>query len=116
VSDKIKFEKMHYRLSEILLFNVDLEPSQISSLDSSECFIQKISILDDIVIPASVPIFHSTNGLFFIFKEISTLKKPSLTISSSLELEPDEIIKPIQTRKHRSSLAKHTRKHKLSLQ
>lgn len=113
VSNKIKFEKSHYKLFDILLFNVDLESSDISSL-SSHSFLKKISILDDIIITKSIPIFHSTNGLFFLFKEISVVKKPSLIISNNTtDFQPDEIIshKSFKTRKHRS-LVKHTRKNK----
>jgi hypothetical protein len=114
VSNNIKLEKSHYRLFDILLFNVDLEPSDISSLSSlsSNNFTKKISILDDIVIPKSIPIFHSTNALYFIFKEIPVVKKPSLVISGSEE-KLDEIVHydnlHSKTRKQRS-LVKYTRK------
>jgi hypothetical protein len=109
VSKNINLEKSHYRLFDILLFNVDLEPSDISSL-SFDNLTKKISILDDIVIPKSIPIFHSTNALYFIFKEIPVVKKPSLIISGEEKL--DEVVhynNNSKTRKQRS-LVKYTRK------
>ena len=112
VSSKKKFENNHYKLVDILLFNVDLDSSDISSL-SSYSFIHKLSILEDIVVPCSLPVFHSTNGLFLIFKEISPVKKPSLIISQSLSADfpLDKVISSNITHKRRS-LVKYTRKNK----
>jgi hypothetical protein len=109
ISEKIKLENGHYRLLDILLFNIDLEPSEISSFPSCS-FIKNISFLDDIVIPCSLPIFHSYNCLFIVFREISVPKKPSLVISKQdvSVLQPDHVITH-HTRKKRG-LVRHTRK------
>jgi hypothetical protein len=110
ISNKIHFENFHYRMVDILLFNIDLESSELSSLSSTESYINKVSILDDIFIPPSIPIFHSTNSIYVLLNEIPVVKKPSLIISNSIELKPDKIISlNPRTRKQRS-LVKYTRK------
>jgi hypothetical protein len=122
VSKKIKFENSHYRLFDLFLFNVDLEPCELSSFSVSRSFIVNKNILEDIVVPCSVPIFHSLNSLFVVLREIDVLKKPSLKISSSVvDFAPDTFVSShSKTHKSRSPvvsqplLSKHvkTRKHK----
>jgi len=123
VSKKIKFENSHYRLFDLFLFNVDLEPCELSSFAVSRSFIVYKNVLEDIVVPYSIPIFHSLNSLFVVLREIDVLKKPSLKISSSVvDFAPDTFVScHSKTHKSRSSvvlqplLKKHvvkTRKHK----
>jgi hypothetical protein len=112
LSQKIQLEKSHYKFMDGFLFHIDLDFSDIgleSSFQSS--FVSPVSIVHDIPIPLSLPLFHSTNCLFFIFHEIPVCKKPSLHISDSIVIQPDSFIRG-GTHKHRS-LVKHTRKRKI---
>jgi hypothetical protein len=64
-----------YKLLDMLLYNVDLEPEQIQSFSKTmvvandKQFLHVLPLFDDIVISPSIFIFHSLNSLFFIFKE-----------------------------------------------
>jgi hypothetical protein len=103
VSKKIKFENSHYKLFDLFLFNVDLEPCELSSFSASRSFITPKNILEDIVVPCSIPIFHSLNSLFVVLREIDVLKKPSLKISSSVvDFAPDTVCSHSKTHKSRS--------------
>lgn len=69
-----------YRLIDILVYNVDLEPSHIQefvygTFDSSR-FFKICSVLDDILIEPSIFIFHSLNAIYFIFQEIELVENP----------------------------------------
>lgn len=65
-----------YKLIDIMLYNVDLEPEKIQNYSNSESF-QEISksflksqnIFNDIEVGPSIFIFHKINTLYFIFKE-----------------------------------------------
>ena len=64
-----------YKISEILLYNVLLEPESIQSYSKSENtrdlskgFFKTLSIFDDIIISDSIFIFHSINSIYFIFQ------------------------------------------------
>jgi len=65
-----------YKFMDALLFNVTLEPENIQQFANNEepeqnpdLFLKKITIIDDIVLPPSIFIFHNTNGLYLLFKE-----------------------------------------------
>lgn len=65
-----------YRLTDILLYNVTIEPENIQSYinsDDSEStsFINTVSLISrDILIPPSISVFHDTNCLYLIYNEV----------------------------------------------
>lgn len=74
---KYKTPTSRYKLKELLLFNVDLEPEHIQAYAKNDDFIafskpfmKVLSIVDKIIIPDSVFIFHDVNSLYFIFEEV----------------------------------------------
>jgi hypothetical protein len=93
-----------YRLHESLSFLVDLEPEQLQefsqqepTIERSNSFLKVLSVLNDIVFPESIFIFHSLNSIYFIFKEvaavyhpISILKKDSSSSFSKTKKHGDE--------------------------
>jgi len=69
-----------YRLIDMLVYNVDLEPSHIQEFvygdfDTNR-FFKICSVLEDIVIQPSIFIFHSLNAIYFIFQEIELIENP----------------------------------------
>ena len=61
-----------YILKEYLLYHIPLEPEHISSfIHSTEntSFMQIFPIIEDVVLPPSLFIFHSINGLYFFYYE-----------------------------------------------
>jgi len=100
-----------YKLVDVVLYHVDLEPehlqtySQIDDIQtSSRNFFQVLPIVDEIVVPKSIFIFHSLNSLFFMYKEADT-SPHNHTIKS--------ILKP--TSKPNDAKKKHTKKVRISL-
>jgi len=76
-SKKYKTPTSRYKLKDLLLFNVDLEPEHIQAYAKNDDFIafskpfmKVLSIVDKIIIPDSVFIFHDINSLYFIFEEV----------------------------------------------
>ena len=68
-----------YVLFEMMLFVVELEPQHIqeySYTDNKWCKIY--TMVNDIPIPPSIFIFHSTNGLFVFLKEIEVVENKPL--------------------------------------
>ena len=73
-------ESDQYKLFEILVFNIDLEPEHIqdfSKIDNlghfSSKFLKNVylnSTIQDIHIPSSIFIFHSLNAIYILFQEI----------------------------------------------
>jgi hypothetical protein len=65
-----------YVFKEVSMFHIDLEPEHIQSFvndnDNSNYsrFFRVLPSSEDIVIPASIFIFHSVNALYFLFQEI----------------------------------------------
>jgi hypothetical protein len=119
---KVKTPTSKFKLNEILLYSVDLEPEAIQSFtqDNSltSSFLKSISIANDVKIPESIFIFHNMNMLYFIFNEVemrhanknSTLKsilKPSLTTS------PTSTCASGQTKKVRINTANQSSRKKL---
>ena len=80
-----------YKLLDILVFNVDLEPENIQTFsqikptqlelpDFSSRFLKTYSVIQDIKIPASIFIFHNLNAIYMIFQEIVFLANPYISI------------------------------------
>jgi hypothetical protein len=64
-----------YRLMDVLLYHVDLEPDDIHAFSvsddyDSDRFLKKCAVVNDIKIPNSIFIFHSINALYFIFQQM----------------------------------------------
>lgn len=58
-----------YKLADILLFNIDKD--DINDIDiENENNLKQLSFVKDIVVPSSLPFFHSLNNLYIIYKEI----------------------------------------------
>ena len=88
-----------YKLLDILVFNVDLEPENIQTFsqikptqldqikptqlelpDFSSRFLKTYSVIQDIKIPASIFIFHNLNAIYMIFQELVLLANPYTSI------------------------------------
>lgn len=70
-----------YKIQDILLYNISLQPENIQSyskneqiLESSSKFLEPLSIINDFIIPPSIFIFHKINSIFFIFKQLQEIK------------------------------------------
>ena len=72
-----------YKLKDILVFNVDLEPSNIQSFSEELQFMKKIPIVDDIILHPSLYIFHYLNGIFIFFQEYGSKDPKSILKTSS---------------------------------
>jgi len=78
-----------YKLMDILVYNVDLEPQHIQHYSTSDhhpqSFFKVLPIVDDIPIPPSIFIFHNINSIFFLFQqhEMDPLKNPKSILKSS---------------------------------
>ena len=100
-----------YKLLDIMVYNVDLEPQHIQdfvqnySMDSSR-FFKTYPIVDDIKIAPSIFIFHSLNAIYFMFQEIEVvlnpLIKPILKIGGDAKKHTKKvrICEPAQCTKH----------------
>ena len=89
-----------YRLFDIILYNIDMEPQHIQDFVQNDCdknrFFKKLSIVDNIQINPSIFIFHSLNAIYFFFQEIEVVLNP--------------IIKPILKIGSEVDVKKHTKK------
>lgn len=70
-----------YKIQDVLLYNVSLNPENIQSyskdeniLESSSKFLEPLSIVNDFIIPPSIFIFHKINSIFFIYKQLQEVK------------------------------------------
>ena len=77
-----------YKIIDILLYNVILEPENIQEYAKSENFrelssgfFKQCSLFNDIILDDSIFIFHKVNSLYFIFKETESV----FTIKSILK-------------------------------
>lgn len=75
-SNRISTPTSKYIFQESFLYFVDLESENLQQfiqgdnfVDISKRFFQVLPLLDDIVIPQSIFVFHHLNGLYFLFKE-----------------------------------------------
>jgi hypothetical protein len=72
IQSKKLYNNVKYKLSELLLYNVELEPNNIQSYTNiiSLNFLKPVSFLKPIIIPDTLFIFHQINSLFIIYHEI----------------------------------------------
>lgn len=113
---------LKYKIWSLSKYNVDLEHNVLChyiNKKTSHVFFKEISFLEKIVIEPSLPIFHSLNSLYFIFKEDVMVKKsvksilkiesPSLISRTTKKVKiHEEMVQPKKTRKqklHDSSIA-----------
>jgi hypothetical protein len=102
-----------YKLKDILVFNVDLEPSNIQSFSEEVQFMKKIPIVDDIILAPSLYIFHYLNGIFIFFQEYgscdpkSILKNGSNQKSHTKKVRLNDQVEYEDTQKHNK-----TKRHK----
>jgi hypothetical protein len=103
----IHTKKVHigvkYRMTDILLYHIDLEPNQLMekqyiSSAGNMTTLKEVTLQDEIKIPPALCIFHDINCLYFLFKELPTYDddddddderlppKPTLTIMSNCSL------------------------------
>ena len=72
-----------YRLSELLLYNVEIEPvnlqnySKTTPQTNDNTYLKIISTMNEIRIPSSIRLFHPINTLYFIFQEINVSSPPN---------------------------------------
>lgn len=104
-SKKVKTSHSKYKLLDVLVYNINLEPEHIQNYSNNENFVENskgfltvLPIIDDIKIPSSIFIFHGINSLFFLFQEKEF----------DISLIPKSILKT-----HHSSNHKTTKKVKL---
>jgi hypothetical protein len=139
-SKKISTPYSKYKLMDTLVYNVDLESDHIQSYSklsmndqNNKQFFRVLTLIDDIVLPPSIFIFHSLNSVFFIFQEyVHTFHKPpsapygndgvqSLTydlLRNSGSLQPEVPIKPILKKTNvdeHGHLQKHTKKVRITI-
>lgn len=109
-SNKILQTGNKYKLLDLLVFNIDLDPENIQDFshsdliaDFSSRFLKSVSVLNDIKIPASIFIFHNLNAIYLIFQEIgntnitSILKNPNNKLRKTKKVTliiPDNSVKP----------------------
>ena len=94
-----------YKFMDALLYNVDLEPEQIQNYAFSQDndkspFLQTIKIMEDVIIPQSIFVFHGINSLYFFFKEeprtdLSKIKSKSI-LKIDGEQAPHKITKKVK--------------------
>lgn len=96
-----------YKIVEILLYVVDLEPSQISQYanspefrEISAPFMKICPVYNEIEIAETLSIFHKVNAVYFLFKEKQKITPPSILKTDS---------QPKKTRKHHNTRA-HTKR------
>lgn len=89
---KITTQYSRYKLIDIMLYNVDIDPENIHNYSKNENitdynFMKKLSVIGDIIITPSIFIFHEINTLYFFFKEVEfdIQKVPVKPILKSLE-------------------------------
>ena len=75
-SKKINTPISKYKLKDIILYNVELEPEHVQNYSNSESFqdlsksfFKPISVINDTIVQPSLFIFHNVNCLYFIFQE-----------------------------------------------
>ena len=77
------FEKIKYKSSDILLYNVNLESEVIQSYlnnnDVSIDFLKSQPFYKEIIIPSSLFIFHNINSLYIIYQEVDNIIKNNKT-------------------------------------
>ncbi len=100
-SKKIKTNHSKYKFIDMITFNVDLEPEHIQSYsknenisENSKKFFNVLPIIDDVLIPPSIFVFHGINSIFFIFQE------KEFDVS---QLQPKSILKTVSSSQHKTT-------------
>uniref|UniRef100_A0A6C0JZD9 Uncharacterized protein n=1 Tax=viral metagenome TaxID=1070528 RepID=A0A6C0JZD9_9ZZZZ len=103
VQTKKVIEKTKYKVFDMLLFTIDLDPKDIQKYVNGECsenlHLKSIPIIDDIIIPPSLFIFHSLHTVFLFFAEIAE----EMSIKSILKNSQNDNKKAKHTKKVRIS-------------
>ena len=85
-------ETSTYYLKDLLFFHIPIESHLIPSFVKKEIhektFLSRHSILDDLVIPPAVFIFHSSSTLFFILYEQKKVVANTRASKSTLKIKP----------------------------
>lgn len=91
-SKKIYTPSTRYKLSDTLLFHIDLNHHQLITFSKMNndanihsYFLKPISFMTDIVVPPSMFVFHKTNTLIFIFQEIPISNSKNKSLKSILK-------------------------------
>jgi len=86
-----------YKFMDALLYNVDLESEHVQKYantptmpNESNPFLKRLSIIDDIVFPPSIFIFHGLNGLYLLFKEEPRTDIQNMKTKSILKSDGDQ--------------------------
>jgi len=104
---KISTPFSKYKLSDILLYNIDLEPEHIQdysklnveSENTGASTLKKIPIFDEIIVVPSIFIFHGINSLYFIFQEVEIEKVQHSRRSLKSILKLDNAPRGVQSTK-----------------
>ena len=112
--------KSRFVCKEILLYHLPIEPEQIQPLSQandntlkqlySSKFLKTFPVTDSIEIEPSIFIFHQINQLYFVFREIPSLKsclKTCTTTSNHATKQNNHV----GTKKVRLKIQRHTRRH-----
>jgi hypothetical protein len=109
VQTKKIMEKNKYKLLDMLLLSLHLDPIDIQKYVNGECseiiHLKSIPIINDVNIPASLFIFHSLHTFYLFFTEID-IDIP--TIKSILKPSQPDNIKIKHTKKVRISESENT--------
>lgn len=125
IQTKKVIEKTKYKIFDMLLFTVDLDPKDIQKYVNGKCIeksrLKSIPIVDDIIVPPSLFIFHSLHTFFLLFTEVQGFTE-SVGRSQSELFKRDDVgvsyenaeetpIKSIlKTGQNESKKTKHTKK------
>lgn len=110
-----------YKIQDVLLYNVSLNPENIQTyskdeniLESSSKFLQPLSIINDFIIPPSIFIFHKINSIFFIFNQLQEVKHvvPKSILKSSIQYNDNDVSNNINNEKNTNE--KNSDKHKVT--
>jgi hypothetical protein len=92
---KKQHSSVHYIYRDAFMFLVDLDTEHIQSYAKSEdkdsSFLTKLPVVDDIMVPPSIFIFHSMNAVYFVFQEIrSILRKGGSSTRKRVIINDDD--------------------------
>jgi hypothetical protein len=102
IQKKKIYNTKKYRLLDVIIYNVDLEPQQIQSyvnnenyVDISKTYFKSVSFMTDILISPSIFIFHSVNAIYFVFQQIENVDKHPIKsiLKTAIENDPSAHLK-----------------------
>ncbi len=109
-SNRIYKSNTKYIYQESFLFYIDLDSENLQKyiyddnfLDVSKRFMKVLPLVEDIIIPPSIFIFHDLHSLYFVFKEVIDKTKTENKIIET----PKSILKNAATRKKHCSVTFH---------